>query len=57
MTPVTMEHLCNRLRFYENCKGRSNCPENVDKKISEVKDAIVNMAMEMYPRKQVRCWF
>lgn len=52
MTPVTMEHLCNRLRFYENCKGRPNCPENVDKKISEVKDAIVDMVMERYPERQ-----
>ncbi len=43
MTPVTMEHLCNRLRFYENCKGRPNYPE--------VKDSIVNIAMERYPRK------
>lgn len=51
MTQVTMEHLCNRLRFYENCKGKPNCPESVDRKISEVKDAIVNMVMERYPER------
>lgn len=49
LKPITMEHLCNRLKFYERFKNsKYNTTNKVDEKIKDTKEQIVDMAMQQY---------
>lgn len=49
LKPITMEHLCRRLKYYERFKNsKYNTTNKVDEKIRDTKEQIVEMAMQQY---------